>query len=177
MRMRLIVDNNRGVALVMALIISVAIMAMVTGMLYVVNQNTKISGSGKRYTTAEEAADGAINVVKDTVNLALWGDLDAVNSLFSGACDNDSGSSMSSAILSENVPCTKTLTLDSLGGHFEATITAERLYSISMPGSRIEFAKSAGGVPGTAIFFRITSVVTGPKNTRAETSALYRFAG
>jgi hypothetical protein len=174
----LIVDNNRGVALVMALIISVAIMAMVTGMLYVVNQNTKISGAGKRYTTAEEAADGAINVVKDTVNLALWGDLDAVNSLFSGACDNDSGSSMSSAILSENVPCTKSLTLpNTVNDHFQATITAERLYSISMPGSRIEFAKSAGGVPGTAIFFRITSVVTGPKNTRAETSALYRFAG
>lgn len=163
---------QRGVALVVALLFSLAIMALVTGTLYFVTQSTTLSGAGKVYATAEEAADGAVNVLKDSINLAIWGgDLATVFS-------EDDIDSLTAAIMNDGGSATATLNLPSgLSGNFQATVTVQRLYSVGLPGGRLEFARAAGGVAGTAIFFRITAVVTGPGNAYAENSALYRFAG
>jgi hypothetical protein len=166
--------NERGVALVIALLFSMSIMALVTGVLYYVTQATTMSGAGKRYATAEEVADGAVNVVKDSINLAIWGE--NIAGLFSGA----DAVCLTDAILNENGVCENiSLTLPGVldGQNFQARVTVERLYSVSLPGSRLEFAKSAGGVSSTAIYFRISVVVTGPGSAQAENSALYRFAG
>lgn len=174
--------NQRGIALILALLMSFAIMAMVTGVLYVVSQSTQLSTAGKGYATAEEAADGAINVMKDAVNLTLWGEpvadvLPDVNCVDSAG--NDLGYKLDTAILNQNSECTTTMNLGStvLGGNFSAMVTIERLFSKALPGGRLEFARSAGGLSSTAIFFRISATVTGPNRTRAENSALYRFAG
>jgi Tfp pilus assembly protein PilX len=170
------IGNERGVALVIALIVSLAVMAMVTGMLYFTDQSTKISGAGRAYATADQAADGAVDVLKDTINLTLLGVAPA--DLFAaGGLDH-----LQSAILATSSPGaveTATLTLpDSLGGHFTATVSVQRLFSVSLPGSRLEFARSGGSVASTAIYFRITAKVVGPNNkATAESSALYRFAG
>jgi hypothetical protein len=166
--------NEKGVALVFALLMSLAIMAMVTGVLYFVNQSTAMSGAGKRYATAAEAADGAINVMKDTINLTMWGEAPA-NVFPAGNC-------IASAILNQATPpsvCTTTLILPSgMGANYTAQITISRLYNVALPGSRLEFARAAGGAGSEAIFFRITSRVQNPgTNTTAESSALYRFAG
>lgn len=165
------VANEKGIALVIALLMSVAIMALAAGVLYFITQATGMSGAGKRYATASEAADGAVNVIKDTINLTMWGEPPAAG-LFPGV------NCLSTAILTEGSLCTTTITLPgTVGGSYTATITLLRLYSVALPGGRLEFARSAGGLSSTAIFYRINSTVTGPNNTRAENSALYRFAG
>jgi hypothetical protein len=173
--------NERGVALVVALVMSLAIMAMVTGVLYFVTQSTTMSGAGKRFATADDAADGAVNVIKDTINLALWGEpLAGVFPTTAGDCAAGTGSAtqMVAAILTDGGSCGTTINLpDALGGFYTANVTLERLYSLELPGGRLEFARSAGGVASTAVYYRITVRVDGPANTSAENSALYRFAG
>ncbi len=165
-------NNQRGIALVIALLMSAAIMVLVMGTLHVVSQSTSISGAGKRYETAGEAADGAIDVLKDTINLTLWGDS------FAGVFPPSDKTILTNAILNDGGTCTTSITLpDAIKGSFEAAVTITRLYTVSLPGSRLEFSRASGGAPSTAIFYRLTAVVTGPNNTKAENSALYRFAG
>lgn len=168
-----LVKNEKGIALIFALLMSMAIMAMVTGVLYFIDQSTVMSGAGKRYATASEAADGAVNVIKDTINQTFWGEPPAAGLFPTGNC-------LASAILGEISSCSNvTFNLPSaMGGTYTATVTVERLYSASLPGGRLEFSRSAGGLASSAIFFRITTKVTDTNtNTTAENAALYRFAG
>ena len=164
--------NQKGVALVTALIMSFAIMVMATGILFFINVSTNMSGAGKRYATAAEASDGAVDLIKDTINMTLWGEPPASGKFPDIPC-------LTNAITTEGSSCTTTITLPSAlsGGGYTANITIKRLYSVTMPGGRIEFARSAGGASSTAIFFRVTTLVTGPDSASAENSVLYRFAG
>jgi hypothetical protein len=169
--------EEKGVALVIALIVSVAIMAMVTGMLYMIGQSTAMSGAGKSYATAEEAADGSVNILKDAVNMTLWGEA-LPDGTYADSGGNEDKACVSNAILNPGTVCTTTVVLPgAIGSPFTATVTVERLFTISLPGSRLEFARAASGVASSAIFFRITSSVTGPGGSTAENSVLYRFAG
>lgn len=169
-----LLSTDKGIALVMALVISLAVSLLIMSTVYFIIQSTNMSGAGKRYATASEAADGAVEVMKDAINLILIGE--PVSSLpimdASTPCLVDS-------ILNENASCTTALTLpgEGLFAQYSASITVMRLYSSSLPGSRLEFAKSGNGGPTTAIYFRINTVVTGPGGTRAETTALYRHTG
>jgi hypothetical protein len=176
---RTIFPNQRGIALVMALLISAAIMAMIFGTLLIINRSTQISGAGKAYNTAEEAADGAVNILKDAVNLAMWGEPMAAVFDDDGACDSGTVANLDAAALLDGSVCVTTINLagTALNTRYTATVTLERLYSVIPPGARLEFARSAGGASGAMIFFRITTKVVGPDNTTAENSVLYRFAG
>jgi hypothetical protein len=177
---RNIFTNQRGIALVMALLVSAAIMAMILGTLLIINRSTQISGAGKAYNTAEEAADGAVNILKDAVNLAMWGEPMASVFPSAGACSSGSSvATLDAAALLDGSLCITTINLagTALDTTYTATVTLERLYSVIPPGSRLEFARSAGGASGAMIFFRITTKVVGPNNTTAENSVLYRFAG
>ena len=163
---------DKGVALVLTLILSLAGLVLATGLIYFLVQSIAMSGAGKRYTTASEAADGAVEVMKDAINLVIMGE--AVSSL--PIVDPNDPACLADSILNEEKSCTTTLTLpgENLFTDWQANVTVTRLYSASIPGSKIEFARS-GGAPTTAIYFRINTVVTGPGNARAETSALYRY--
>ena len=158
---------DRGVALVMALVISLAVSLLIISTIYFIIQSTNMSGAGKRYETASEAADGAVEVMKDAVSLILMGE--PVSSL--PIVDADTPCLVDS-ILNENKSCTVFLTLpgDSLFTRFSAGISVTRLYTTSV-GSRIEFARSGSG---DAVYFRINTVVTGPGGARAETTSPYR---
>lgn len=182
--MNSILRTQKGIALIVALLISVAIMALAAGVLYFITQSTIMSGAGKRYATASEAADGAINVMKDTINQTQWGAAIAgggifVNTPANPACIGvgQTGALITAIISAGNQPCTVNITLTGISGDYQATVTLLRLYSITIPGGRLEFAKSASGVPSTAVFYRITVTIAGPNNTSAENSALYRFTG
>ncbi len=165
-----LLKNERGIALATALLMSLVIMLMVVGTYYFTSQATKISGLGKAYATADEAAAGAVDIVKDSINSAF--NAGGISSLF------PSGNNFTTALYNTGTVCNTSVTLpSSLGGQFTANITLERLFSRSIPGSRLEFARAAGGAPGTAIYYRITARVTGPNDTSAENSVFYRFAG
>lgn len=171
------IANQRGIALVMALMISVAIMAMVFGTLLIINRSTQISGAGRVYGTAEEAADGAVNIMKDAVNLAMWGEPMATVFPSAGACSSGSVATLDAAALLDGSVCVTSINLPGTMTKYTATVTLERLYSVIPPGARLEFSRAAGGASSALIFFRITTKVVGPNNTTAENSVLYRFAG
>jgi Tfp pilus assembly protein PilX len=166
------IRNDRGMALITSLLLSLGIMIMVMGVLYFITQSTTMSGAGKRYATAAEAADGAIEVAKDTINLTMWGE--PVAGVF------PSSNCLATAILNQGDQGTcasSSFSLPGVSGTYTATVRILRLYSVALPGNRIEFARGGGAVSGTAIYYRITSSVTGPGNTKAESSVLYRFVG
>lgn len=167
------VKDENGIALVSALLVSLAIMLLVMSSLYFVTQATNMSGAGKRYSTASEAADGAVEVMKDAVNLILSGE--PVSNL--PVKDATPPCLIDTILFNENADCTAALTLPGTGffDDYKAWMTVTRLYTISLPGSRTEFARAGGGAPTTAIYFRISTVVTGAGSTRAETTALYRY--
>jgi hypothetical protein len=62
--------NENGIALITALLISVAIMALVLGVLYFIMQSTSMSGAGNAVPAA--AADG--QKLKDSINMTMWGE-------------------------------------------------------------------------------------------------------
>jgi hypothetical protein len=167
-------STDKGVALVIALVISLAVTLLILSTGYFIIRSTGMSGAGKRYTTASEAADGAVEVMKDGINLIMMGE--PVSSL---PVVDASPPCILNAVLNENVSCTASLNLSgtNLFDTFQANITVTRLYASPLPGSRIEFARAGGGAPSTAVYFRIETMVTGPGGTRAETAALYRFTG
>jgi hypothetical protein len=55
-------NNEQGIALVMALILSLVILATVSALLYLVTQGTMMSGYEKRYQTSLEAAKGGLDL-------------------------------------------------------------------------------------------------------------------
>lgn len=170
MKIKLLKDES-GFALITALLMSVIIMLMAAVVLYVISQSTTMSGAGKRYATASEAADGSIEVLKDAINVIQHGD--TLAALF------PTGNCITTAIQNQGPQgaCnTTTITLPGTIGSYTATVAVTNLYTLSLPGGRLEFARSAGGPPSTAIFYRISTKVVGPNNEVAENAALYRFA-
>lgn len=166
------IGNERGIALIMALIITLVVFLLIMSTIYVTTTSTKISGAGKRYASASEAADGAVEVMKDAINLTAYGE--PISSL-----PLTDTSDLENALSNVNHATQVTLNLSgtSLFQTYTAHIIVERLYSQAIPGGRLEFARSAGGSGGTAVYYRINAVVIGPNNSRAETTALYRFVG
>jgi hypothetical protein len=61
------VNNERGIALVMALILTVIMLVAVSALIYLVTQGTAMSGYQKRYQTALEAAKGGVDLVTTEV--------------------------------------------------------------------------------------------------------------
>jgi Tfp pilus assembly protein PilX len=66
--------DNKGVALMMVLIISVIVLAVMAALIYMLTSGTQISGLSKRYSTALEAAQGGQSVMEQIIRAR--GDLD-----------------------------------------------------------------------------------------------------
>jgi Tfp pilus assembly protein PilX len=167
--------TEAGIALVMAMLMSLAIMALAAGVLYFVNQSSRMTGAGKRYVSASEAADGAVQVVKETVNLTLRTDIEGLTDLTDASFSVDDATCLGTAIWDTGNPCLNAaLTLPgTMGTDYAATLSLARLYSAPIPGTSIVFPPT--GMSSTAVFYRITATVTGPNNTTADVSVLYRY--
>lgn len=63
------ISNERGIALVMILILSGIALAIMAGLIYMLTSGTQISGMQKRYKTALEASKGGNDVSNETINL------------------------------------------------------------------------------------------------------------
>jgi len=158
---------ERGVALVMALIVTMVVFLLVASTLYVITQATNISGSRKVYTTACEAADGSVEVLKDSIEQAVAG-LPVPGVFASGF-----NTCLSNAVLTDNATCSTTITLPGTMGGYNATVTVTRLFTKYNVGARIKFPPDPYG-NATSTFFRITTTVTGPNNTDCENSVVYK---
>lgn len=70
-----ILGNERGVALVMALVLGLVGMLMITALFYMVGTGTWTSGSKKRYQTALESSHGGMNFfAKEIIQLGVGGE-------------------------------------------------------------------------------------------------------
>lgn len=167
---KLVFKNQKGIALVTALILTLAIMAMATGVLYFINYSITLSSAGKRYATAAAASDGGVDLAKDAIYQIMYGNSPPTG--FAAAC-------LINAVTVENAPCSVTVTLPgTMSASYNVTVTVTRLYTDSLAGGRIEFARSAGGAPSAAVYYRITTLVASTSdNTTAENAVLYRFTG
>lgn len=160
--------NERGIALITALLISVVIMLIASSTLYFITQSTIMSGAGKRYATADEAANGALEVAKKSIGLGLVGD--PLPSVI------QSGAAFTTAIKTVGVPGIASFNLPATtGGNYTVTMTVTMLYSLELPGARIEFAAAKNAPPAKATYFKIDLRVASPKNEVAEITALYRY--
>lgn len=61
------IRNEKGIALVMVLIFSMIGLAIVSAMLFMLTQETMMSGTNKVYRSADEAGLGGVNVAVDMV--------------------------------------------------------------------------------------------------------------
>ena len=61
------VNNEKGVALVTALMLTLVMLAICMTLLYMVTQSTKSSASQKRYSTAVAASYGGTEILKDVI--------------------------------------------------------------------------------------------------------------
>jgi len=76
---RAAVQNERGVALAMVLILSAIILAVIAGLIYIITSGTQITGMQKRYKTALEAGLGGNDVMYQVISLR--GDVQSLDSL------------------------------------------------------------------------------------------------
>ena len=61
--------NQKGIALVMVLVVSVIILAIIAGLIYMITSGTQISGIQKRYKTALEAGIGGADITYQLIGL------------------------------------------------------------------------------------------------------------
>ncbi|OGW43532.1 MAG: hypothetical protein A2Y66_01150 [Nitrospirae bacterium RBG_13_41_22] len=79
--------NEKGIALVMILVLSAIALAIMAGLIYMIMIGTQISGTQKRYKTAQEAGVGGADVTYEFIKLrgdpsstiALQNELSAIN--------------------------------------------------------------------------------------------------
>lgn len=159
--------NKNGIALVTALIISLVVMFLISGTIYFLVISTGIAGAGKRYSTAEEAADGAVQVIENVINLIMMGEK------IEDLPISDSSSCLVRSIIVGDKDCTVSLILPSteIFKSYQADIMVKRLYSVQSPGSDLDFTKSKG----SSVFYKINTTVTGSGAIKAETTVLYRY--
>jgi hypothetical protein len=168
---------EKGIALVMALIISLVAFLMVGTTLYLVTQSTTMSGAGKLYESAEAAGDGAMDVMKEyikEVNREVT-TLPQVFTTTDGRCEGQSYTLRDVIANVVHGDCEVSLVLPGVSGAYTSTIMVRRLYAKRPPGSRIVFAEIAGPASKVGVFYRIVTRVEGPNNAVAENVAVYRY--
>ena len=167
--------NQRGAAMVLALLVSAAVLAVSVGVMEMSDRSTEISGAGKGYRTVDEAADGSINVIQDTIHYRINGEPMPQNLIVDNL--DGTGNCFDQAIIVANQACNVRLKLPStLGGHFTANVQVEKLDSQIKEGGRIEFPPSNTGAGNNLVtFYRISATAVGPKNVRAEKTVFYRL--
>lgn len=167
---------EKGIALVMALIIALVAFLVVATTLYLVTQSASMSGAGKIYESAEEAGDGSMDVMRNYIReVNKESTLPQVFTTANGQCQGQSYTLRDVIANLVQADCNVSLMLPGVSGAFTSTITVRRLYAKRPPGSRIVFAEIAGPASKVAVFYRIVTRVEGPNNTVAENVAVYRY--
>lgn len=74
------IRNDKGVALMMVMVLSVLVLAISSTIFYMITVGTQTSGMAKRFSTMQEAAKGAENLIQDfAMDGAVSGDAVTMN--------------------------------------------------------------------------------------------------
>jgi len=109
------VRGERGIALVMVLVLSLVALALMSALIYIITAGTQISGAGKQYKTAQEAASGGADITFQLI--AARGNPNIPLPLFSIPALNVGGVDCLAAKLNQptsawNAACNSTLSID-----------------------------------------------------------------
>jgi hypothetical protein len=170
-------NGEKGIALVMALIISLVAFIVVGTTLYLVTQSVTMSGAGKTYATAEECSDGAVMIAKEVI-IYVQNRRPPPDVFTSAVCEGQT-TPLQYAIMDPALgPCKVTLYLPGAAGtSYEAQVIFQKLFAGPGPGGRIVFGESGEGA-GKAIkqFYRlVTRCENRQTGASAENSVFYRF--
>jgi Tfp pilus assembly protein PilX len=168
--------RESGVALVVALIVVTVVLLLVVSTMYVVTSSTTMSGVGKKYATASEAADGGVMLTEEAITVIRELRPDNLPTLIPGTC-NGQTYTLKDTVGTVNLLCEYNITLPgTLGNAYDTTIKLQLLGGIGTAGSRIEFPpRYTAGMSGVAYFYKIDVIVRNKAdNTTAENSVLYR---
>lgn len=168
-----VVRNQKGVALVFALVITAAVLVTALGVLYFIDQATGMSGAGKRYKTAAEVSDGVVDISKHVINRVSAGD-----PVPDGIFDPANIACIEEAIAGMRESCNDVQVMlpGLVGTQFRAELSLEILFEGALAEARIQFPPVAGGAPGVGVFHRVrTRVRDGRNNTVTENAAVYRY--
>jgi hypothetical protein len=73
------IRNERGIALLMVLVLSTITLAVISGLIYMVTVGTQTSGIQKRYKTSFEAAQGGTDIIEEII--MTRGDYVSINNI------------------------------------------------------------------------------------------------
>jgi Tfp pilus assembly protein PilX len=163
------VSGNRGIALLLAIIITLVVFLLVASTLYVVTQGTKISGPRKVYITACEASDGAVQMAKDAIEQNF-----ANQQVGPALLSFTTGTSLSTTVNTDGSASSTTVSLPGEVGNYTTTLTIRRLYTRALTGSTIEFPPKAFTGKNVAVFFRIDAITTGANSVSCTNAVMYR---
>lgn len=100
-----IFSNEKGIALVMVLVLSAIILVIMAGLIYMLTTGTQLSGMQKRYKTALEAGIGGADITYQFI--ALRGDTSSTSSLVSElSVLNPVITTPNSCVISSSAACT-----------------------------------------------------------------------
>lgn len=168
--------SQRGVALVMALIVTLVAFLLIASVIYMTTQSVSMSGAGKRYATAQQAADGAAELLKELTLYAM--NKETINDVNIGGPGLDDLHKVSKNLNGATITRSIDITLPGTGllSSFKATGTVEYTGDGVYEGSTVRFPPEYGVSSGTFANFRISTFVEGPENTRGETVVYYRHS-
>jgi hypothetical protein len=109
--------NEKGIALVMVLILSAIALAIMAGLIYMITAGTQISGMQKRYKTALEAGKGGADVIYQLIAARGDPNIPITNFLITVTASNVGGvdcltPKLNSATSNWPAVCSSTLTID-----------------------------------------------------------------
>lgn len=151
-------ENNKGIALITTLMLTLISLTMILSLLYIVSQNIVASGSQKRYESSLEAAHGGVDIISREIIPRLFkGDT-------AGTITNNYNTLLSSthmniplsACLSDKLT-TKTSDWTKCGAD-AADIDAKKSFDVSLTLKNVQSSQ-----PGFTVYSKITD--TSPGNT------------
>lgn len=163
--------TERGIALVLALIITTVVFLLSASTLYVITQGTGISGPV--YKTCWSAADGSVKILVDAIENKFYGQ--PISAVFTN--QNAFNTCLDAGVLSGGAACQDTIILPGAMGSYQANVSVTRLFYKIIPGSAGGIEKTKGpkeSTVGSGIFFRVVTTVRGPNNTSCENAVVYR---
>jgi hypothetical protein len=109
-----IIKDEKGIALMMVMVLSAIALVIMSSLLYMVTIGTQVSGGQKRYETSQEAAEGGMEVAFEWVDVHTGEDFPEISgiSFVNGVSDDCRQSKINRSTSDWGSDCDATLDID-----------------------------------------------------------------
>ncbi|MGE5892497.1 MAG: hypothetical protein ACM34I_00420 [bacterium] len=145
------IRNEKGIALVMVLVLSAVALAVMAGLIFMITGRTQLSGGGKRYATALDCAKGGIDIVTEIISKGMAMETPDKT----GLMGNFVG-------INFNMPISQECLWDKLSGTWSSLLNCDK--DISTIKENPDFSFDLGSDPTCRVYGKIIQAL--PGNTR-----------